>query len=309
MLAKAILLNRDIRIQERREPKTISFEKCLNLLDRSGAKALDDDSKLSLTALSNVRGAAQHALVEVSEQQLFLHAQTAVTIFDRLLSQEFDAKLADFLPTRVLPISTEPPKSIELMVDSEIEQIRQLLKPGMRRTHRAKDKLRSLLSLDLAAADQHRGPTPLEVDRAASRLKGTRAWSEVLPNLASLSLDSTGTGQTFTVRITRDKNAPPARFAETEDESENAAIIREVDLTERYPFRITELAKLCGLSVPKAGALAWYLELEDDAACVHEFRHGKSVFRQYSHKALRVMRDGVASADIAEIWRSFRSRD
>ena len=114
------------KIQERRDSKTISVGRALNLLDQSGEKVLDEFDKLSLIALSNVRDAAQHSVVRMSEHELYLHAQAAVTVFARLLKAEFDRSLADYLPQRVLPISTDPPTSLELLVDREVTQIRHL---------------------------------------------------------------------------------------------------------------------------------------------------------------------------------------
>lgn len=308
MLTKATLLARGARIQERRDSKTVSFARSLNLLDNSGEKVIDDDDKLSLLALSTVRDAAQHSIVELSEQELFLHSRVALEVFDRLLSKEFDRKLADYFPSRVLPISTEPPASIELLVDSRVKQIGELLKPGRRKTESARSKIRPLLAMDLAAAGEARTPTPLEVDRAAKRLKEGRHWEDVLPNLASLTLDSSGEGQTYTVRITKQPAAPAVRFAETEDEKENAAILREVDVTERFPFGVKRLAELAGISAPKTTALIWELRVKDDPEAYTVLSLGKSRFPLYSHKALRAIRDAVEKLDLDEVWRRYRSR-
>ena len=309
MLAKAILRNRKKRIQRRGDPKTISFEQCLNLLDWSGEKVVDDDQRLALVGLSNVRGSAQHSIIEISEQELFLHAQAALTALDELLEAEFGERLADFLPTRVLPISTDPPKSMTLLVDSEVGQIKELLRPGRRHSAEAKAKLRSLLSLDLAAAGESRGPTPREVDRAAQRLKQGRAWYDVLPNLAGIELHATGEGQTYAVRISKSPGAPPVRFAESDDDIEDAAIIREVDRSEQYPFNITELARLCGITMPKAVAVAWVLGLREAPEFTHEFAHGKSRFLQYSYAALAEMRETLKQRDLDDIWAEYQARD
>ncbi|MCH7585819.1 MAG: hypothetical protein IH941_11800 [Acidobacteria bacterium] len=308
MLAKAILLKRGRRIQERRESKTISFGKCLNLLDVSGEKVLDENNKVSLLALSNVRDAAQHSSVSLSEQELFLHAQTAITVLDLLLSSEFEHKLADYLPQRVLPISTEPPESLELLVNGKVDQIKELLKPGRRRTVEARTRLRSLLAVDLAAANEQRTATPLELDRAAKRLKEGRAWKDVFPNLAALSLDASGTGQTYSVRLSKKTTAPSVRFAETEDEKENAAILRDVDVTDRYPFTVTELGRLSGLTTPKAGAMIWKLKFKADPEAYHEIRLGQSRFPRFSHAALKALRAGVAELDLEAVWQEYRSR-
>jgi hypothetical protein len=308
MLMKAVLLQRGKQIQKRRESKNITFGTATQLLGREGEKVLSDSEVLSLTALSNIRDAAQHSVVTLSEQALYLHTQTAVTVFDGVLKDEFGSRLADYLPTRVLPVSTEPPASLELLVDSEVSQIKELLEPHRRRTADAHARLRPLLAVDLAAAGEERTATPLEVDRAASRLKQGRDWREVLPNLAALSLDASGTGQTYTVRLTKAKDAPPVKFAETEDEAENAAIIREVDTEARYPFGVTELAKQVGITTPQATAYVWKLGLKSDDKCCHTFTHVKSRFPMYSHEALKRLREVVAKSKSVEVQREYRKR-
>jgi len=308
MLMKAVLLQRGRSIQRRRESKNISVATAVQMLGMEDEKALSESEALSLSALSNVRDAAQHSVVMLSEQTLYLEIQTAVTVFDKLLKQEFDSSLADFLPTRVLPISTEPPASLQLLIDSEVSQVKGLLEPGRRRTAEAKARLRPLLAIDLAAAGEERTATPLEVDRAASRLKQSRPWREVMPNLAALTLDASGTGQTYSVRLAKAKDAPPVKFAETEDEAENAAIIREVDNEHRYPFSVTDLARMAGLTTPQGTAFVWKLGLKSDDRCCHTFKHGKSRFPMYSHEALKRMRDAAAKASPIAVWREYRQR-
>ena len=52
-----------------------------------------------------LRDDEQHWFNDVSEGLLYLHARAAVTLFDELLFRAFKERLADHLPTRVLPVS------------------------------------------------------------------------------------------------------------------------------------------------------------------------------------------------------------
>ena len=56
------------------------------------------------------RDAAQHDLLKVSEQQLYVALQGAVTLFEDLMASVFDDTLSAHVPSRVLPVSTEPPR-------------------------------------------------------------------------------------------------------------------------------------------------------------------------------------------------------
>lgn len=160
--------------QDPRTSKTASFGTSLNLLDSSGEKVLDDANKVSLIALSNVRDSAQHSVVLLSEQEFHLYAQTAVTVFDLLMSAEFDQKLADFLPQRVLPVSTEAPESLELLVDGEVTQIKDLLRPGRnaRPKHGLVSGLSSQLTLLQRTSSEHRHRWKWTGQRSASRAAG-----------------------------------------------------------------------------------------------------------------------------------------
>jgi hypothetical protein len=78
---------------------------------------------------------------------VYLHVRAGVTAFDDILVSVFDESLADVLPTRVLPISTEPPVGLELLIDRQFTQIGELLQPRRRRRSEARGLIRTLLVL------------------------------------------------------------------------------------------------------------------------------------------------------------------
>lgn len=74
----------------------------------------------------------------MSEELFFLEVRAFVTAFDQLLKQLFDEAIADTLPIRVLPISTQPPSGdLDVLFNSEFDQIRKLLAPGKRQRDEA----------------------------------------------------------------------------------------------------------------------------------------------------------------------------
>ena len=77
------------------------------------------DEAGTLRAIDALRDDEQHWFNDVSEGLLYLHARAAVTLFDELLFRAFKQRLADHLPNRVLPVSTEAPQDILALVDSE----------------------------------------------------------------------------------------------------------------------------------------------------------------------------------------------
>jgi hypothetical protein len=90
----------------------------------------------------------QHWLAQLNEGLLYLHARGAVTLFDEILERAFDERLASHLPERVLPISTKPLTDVDILVDEQYTQVKELLKPGKRRRAEARAMLRGLLALE-----------------------------------------------------------------------------------------------------------------------------------------------------------------
>ena len=60
-----------------------------------------------------------------------------------MLQRVFDLKLTDFMPERVLPISSNPPKTLDNLMEIEFTNIKELVKYGKRRKLEAAAKLRS----------------------------------------------------------------------------------------------------------------------------------------------------------------------
>ena len=102
MFLKAALLQRGGAIREPRARETVGFDACIRRAMSTGAiKFLTADEALTLQAINGLRDAAQHHLLDISEQQLFLHMQNGLTLFRDLLKKVFGASLASRFPTTV----------------------------------------------------------------------------------------------------------------------------------------------------------------------------------------------------------------
>ena len=113
MLLKAGLVQRGCNIRDPASGYTLSFENCLNRgTDDGHLKFLDDDERSTLRVLNGLRDQAQHYLVDVSEQVLYTVAQSTLSLVGKLITRLFGIALAERLPRRVLPLSTDPPRSI-----------------------------------------------------------------------------------------------------------------------------------------------------------------------------------------------------
>lgn len=134
MLLKAAILHRGGVIRKLREKQTIGFDECLRkALSDGSVQFLKQEQVLQLQALNTLRDAAQHHLVDLSEQHLYIHAQAGLTMFRDITREVFNQDLKVHLPPRVLPLSTTPPSDLATLFEHEAKEVRRLLEPGKRR--------------------------------------------------------------------------------------------------------------------------------------------------------------------------------
>jgi hypothetical protein len=304
MLLKAALANRRVRLFDPRSGKSIGFEKCVNLgREHLG---LSEEAAGTLRALGALRDDEQHYLGSEDEGLLYVHARAAVTLFDDILQSEFTEALADYLPARVLPISTEAPGDFDLLIDRQFTQVADLLAPGRRRRPEARGKIRMLLAMEAHVAEDV-FVSERDVSRVERAIKEGKTRPQVFPRLENLTTHTEGTGLTVTVRFAK-KEGVPVRFVAADDPAE-AAAVREVDLQRKYHFSKQALAEALNLTGPKATALRRFLGIDDDPSCVHEFVFGKSRHAAYSDNAFQRMRDALAGdLTMDEVWERNRPR-
>ena len=248
-----------------------------------------------LRTVDQLRDAEQHWLIVVPEDVLYLHARGFVTTFDDLLKRMFDDALADHLPGRVLPISTQPPVGFDLVVDREFSQVRELLQPNKRQRDEARGRIRTLLAMESHVVDGV-DISEADIDRVEKAIRGGKLRAAVFPRLASLDTQISGNGVTVSVRFTKktDEGAP-VRFIEADDPTE-AAAVREVDLQKRFHLSATQLAKRVQLTTNKSHALRQKLGVDKDPQCMHTFTFGKSTHAMFSDNAITRMREALATA-------------
>lgn len=99
MLLKAGIVHRGGKIREPENSQTIGFDTCVRKAFSDGkVKFLSEEQTLTLQAINGLRDAAQHHLVDISEQQLYFHAQSGLTPFRDLLRSVFAEDLGKHLP-------------------------------------------------------------------------------------------------------------------------------------------------------------------------------------------------------------------
>lgn len=113
MLLKASIVHKGGSIRPPKEKNTIGFDKCIRIgLSDSVVKFLTEDQAIALQTINGCRDSAQHYLLDICEQQLYVHAQSGITLFADILRSVFNEELTKKLPSRVLPVSTVPPEEL-----------------------------------------------------------------------------------------------------------------------------------------------------------------------------------------------------
>lgn len=290
MLLKAILVQKRAKVFDQGKQTSIGFEKCVNLASHY-AKLTADEAGL-LRTVDAFRDAEQHWMISVPEDVLFLHARGFVTLFDDLLKRCLDDRLAEHLPGRVLPISTQPPVSFDILVDREFGQIKELLRPGKRQRDDARGRIRTLLAMESHVADGV-DMSEADIDRVEKAVRAGKHRDDVFPRLSGLETQVGGEGATITVRwAKKDGDGAPVRFVAADDPTD-AAAVREVDLQKKYHLSPTQLAKHLKLTLPKSLALRRRLGIDVDAGCVHVFTFGSQKHPRFSDAALSRMRQAL----------------
>ena len=306
MLLKAGIVHRGGGIRDPGAEHTIGFDACVGRALSDGACRFLSDEQAALTrALSWVRGAAQHHVVTVAEPQLYLHAQSAVTLAREIMADVFQMDLARRLPRGVLPISTLAPVDVETWFENESNEIAKLLRPGGRRRAEAFARLTPLALLDAAIRGDSEQPSRGAIAARASELASGIPWPGVFTGIGGLELTPDGAGISIGLRITKAEGLP-IRLVPEGTPGALTVGVRRVDELGYYNLNLSQLATHVGLSSNKTVAVVWYLSVREDADCYKEFRIGQSLHKRYSHRAIERLRKCVAETPVEEIWAAYK---
>jgi hypothetical protein len=306
MLLKAAILHRGGAIRKPREKQTLGFDECLRkALSDGSVKFLKQEQVLQLQALNTLRDAAQHHLVDLSEQHLYIHAQAALTLFRDIVRDVFGQDLKIHLPPRVLPLSTTPPIDLATLFEQEAKEVERLLKPGRRRKVEATAKLRALAIVDGAMRGDRLQPTDGDLRKLAEVISNGSQWREVFPGVAAIELTATGAGPSLDLRISK-KEGIPIQLVPLGTPGASVVAVHKIDSLGFYNLGRDQLAKQLGLSGPKTTALIQYAKIKEDPECFRRITIGKAAFDRYSQKAIAQLRENVKVEDMNRVWAGYQ---
>ncbi|MBS0175324.1 MAG: hypothetical protein JSR64_14895 [Nitrospira sp.] len=304
MLLKAALLHRGGRIREKRAKETIGFDACVRRALSDGKhKFLTEEQALVLQTINGLRDAAQHHLLDISEGQLYVHIQSGVTLIRDLLKKVFNEDLVTHLPMRVLPVSTSPPTTLATLFESEVEEIKKLLRPGKRRQIEVMARLRPLAILDSTIQGEKGQPSDADLRRMSKDLLAGKTWVDAFKGASAVEITADGAGPSLSLRLSKKEGIPIQLVAEGTPGASVVAVKRVNEL-DFYNLGAKQLAEKINTSMPKAIAVVDHLKLRSEPDCYKEFKIGSLLHKRYSQKALDEITVALTKENIDDIWAS-----
>jgi hypothetical protein len=309
MLLKASLLHKGAKIYDKESKQTVGFDKCVRLAIGAGnVRFLTDEQALTLQMINSMRDAEQHYFIDISEDQHYLLTQAGVTLFKDILKTVFGKDLSEYMPQRVLPISTVPPKDIDVLFENEIEHIKAMLMPGSRKKSLALARLRALDIMESAISGGHVPITDAKLRKKLAKIAGGIDWQTIFPGVASLNLSTEGSELSLNLRFTK-KEGIPIQVVPEGTPGAMVVGIRKVKELSYYTMGRDQLAEAVGLSKRKTDALIWYLKLKDNETYCKAIPIGKSKYYKYSREAIGTIKEAQKENSVDEIWKLYLVKD
>jgi hypothetical protein len=302
LLLKSTILHKGGIIRGDKENQTIGFNSCVRkCVSDENVKCISESEAFTIQIINSLRDAAQHHILEVSEQQLYIYTQSGITLYDKLLFEVFGTKITDYMPDRVLPISPNPPKEFGALMDVEFEQIREMAVAGKRRSLDVKSKLLSFAIIEESLQGNNTQPTEKQLENLVKKVKSGNDWTTIFPALKQLTICQEGRGFLISLRITKNEGNPVFIVPEGTPGATPMAIKRVNEL-DFYSLSSGKLAEKLGITTPKLGAIAKELKIKDDTDMFKEIKVGESKFNRYSALALDKLKKELPNLDIGDIW-------
>jgi hypothetical protein len=238
----------------------------------------------------------------MSEGLLYAHAQSAVAIFTKVLKGVFRKDLASVLPKRILPISTSPPRDIQVLVSEDMEEIRKLLSSGQRVRHLAEARLRPYTVIEENLRELHGATTRRSSTSRLVRSLKAGQWTTVLPLVAGM-ITNPEASLLFVLKVGKTEGLP----VKVDASAATAVVFRYAKIEDRYPFLTRDVADKLNLSTNKVVGLVKLFQLKGQEDFHTGIRAGKSSWVQrYSQKTLDLLSKSIQADGIENLWTAFR---
>jgi hypothetical protein len=303
LLLKAAIVHRGGRIREPGESETYGHDKCVRVcLSDSKFRCITAEQALTMQIVNSLRDAAQHYMLQVSEQQLYLYAQAGVTLYTDLLRSAFGRDLRDHVPQRVLPVCTSAPRSLDTLVEAEFDEIRAMVAPKVRRMLEARARVRALAVVESSLQGVRSQPGDGELNRLLRSVRGGKSWRDLFPGVASLELATESPdGIPVAIRITK-REGEPVHLVPEGPPGAMIVSVKRVNELDFYSLGLKDLAAKTQMSQARVLALIRHLDLQTSTDYFRAIQLGKITFKRYSQKALDAIHEALKTVDMDKVW-------
>lgn len=310
MILKAAILHKNGKIRNNKDDKnTIGFDHCLRIAVSNGQmKFLTEEQAIVAQAINGLRDAAQHYILQISEQQLYVHMQSGVTLFSDILHNVFNMKLTDFMPQRVLPIATLAPLDIDTLFRYETLEIKKLLLPKSRKGQEAFSRLRPLCILDaVLKGEKNTQPSDKEISAVAEKIKQGKNWFDIFKGVSAITLDKEGEGPSISLKIS--KKADVEIQLVKDDPNAAVVAVKRVNELDYYNLGLNQLVNNIKstypfVTGPKLLKLINHLKIQENPQLFKEIRINSQCYKRYSRKAQELLISKIPELDLENNWRS-----
>lgn len=308
LLLKAVIVHRGGKIRKPESKETIGFDACVRkCVTDAQVACLTEEQAITPQIINSLRDAAQHYLVDVSEDEFYTFTQAGVTLLGEILSSAFSEKLSDHLPERVLPVSTRAPRDLPVMIDQQFREIKDLVAPGSRRRLEARAKLRPLAIIEASLRGTRTQPTERELGSLIRKIQSGVKWQDLFPGVASLRIDTDGTALSLSIRLTK-REGEAVHLVPEGTPGATVVAVKRVNELDFYSLGLKQLAEKLRLTQPRTLALVKHLKLQDSEDFFKEIRVGKATFKRYSPKALDALKKALKEVDMEAVWQQHKPR-
>jgi len=307
MLLKAVIVHKGGKIREKKAKGTIKFDHCIRkCLSDSQVKCLTEEQALAIRMINNLRDAATHYLLDITEEQFYLHVQSGVTILKNILNKVFKKNLQDYLPSRVLPISTEVPNDLFFLIKEQVEEIKKLLALPRRRLVLARNRLRPIVLMEKSVQGDNTQPSERELNRILEKLVENDEWQSVFPGIASININNEGDGFNINLKIAK-KEGVPIKIVKENNKGAFPVVLKRVNELDYYNLGAKAFARKLGLSLNKTLALIHHFRLQENGEYFKLIKIGGSKFKRYSPKALEFLKKKQSEVDMNQVWEGYKA--
>ena len=309
LLLKAIIVHRGGSIRETKKAgTTIGFDMCLRkCLSDAALQCLSEDEVVALQTLNTLRDAAQHHIIEVSEEFLYINAQAAVTLFGRLATEVLGSPLRNEIPARILPVCARPPRDLGEIFDAEFADIKALVAPGSRKRLDAHARLRAMAVVQASLDGRKSQATEEELGAIVKQISSGLDWRDIFPGVSCLTIDVEGNGPGLVIRITKNKGEA-VKLVKDGDPSATVIAVHKVNELDFYNLGLKDLAKKLKQTQPKLLCLIMHDRIQDDVDCFKTMKIGSQAYKRYSMTALDRLAKRLKEVDLERLWSETRNR-